>query len=535
MDAQFSRHASQSTKCRRRRQTWHYLNLVYFAALRQVGGDAHRAEDVTQTVFALLARKASSLTRHQTLAGWLHTTTRFTASEALRAERRRLAREQEAHTMHELSTDSAAGHEWEQLRPVIDDALGELREPDREAVLLRFFANLPFAEVGAKLNLSENTARMRVERALDKLRVLLARRGITSTTAALSTALANQAMAAAPASLAATVTGAALSGAAAGAVATTGFIMSTTNLITAVVAVVAIGGGVFQVNRTHRVEVELAALTRDRDGLRAQLSNAQQQAAQTEQEFAALRGEMETLRASNAATSTPGRAAPATVDTATAQRRAEETALSRAQQEVEARRAKRASRSVVNVSTLDTAYRALDPQLNFSPEQIARFKALAVENARRHEELDKLAAAQGMRVTDPAMQALYSQTDAEFGFKVSSSFGADALQTVQHYGDTLPLRVFVEQLAGRLFYTDTPLVAAQANQLVEILSNNMRTAKGQIDTAALDAAAILAQAQSTLSAPQLERFHELVAKFAAEGEAQKKSATAAGIYPSGNR
>src|SRR5262249_32789180 len=81
-----------------------YLNLVYFAALRQVNGDSHGAEEIAQTVFTRLAQKASSLTRHQALAGWLHTTTRFTASEALRTERRRLARETEAHTMHELST-----------------------------------------------------------------------------------------------------------------------------------------------------------------------------------------------------------------------------------------------------------------------------------------------------------------------------------------------------------------------------------------------------------------------------------------------
>src|SRR5471032_102228 len=176
-----------------------YLNLVYFAALRQVGGDAHRAEDVAQTVFTLLARKAESLTRHQALAGWLHTTTRFAASEALRTERRRLAREEEAHTMHELSTDPAAQADWERLRPIIDEALNELGDADREAVLLRFFADQPLAAIGAKLQVSENAARMRVERALEKLHGLLAQRGVTSTAAALAVLLANQAAASAPA------------------------------------------------------------------------------------------------------------------------------------------------------------------------------------------------------------------------------------------------------------------------------------------------------------------------------------------------
>ena len=191
-----------------------YLNLVYFAALRQVGGDAHRAEDVAQLVFTRLADRASALVRHQTLAGWLHTTTRFAASEMMRTERRRLAREQEAHTMHELfpGSNPAAHADWERLRPIIDAALGDLSEADREAVLLRFFAGRPLAEIGARLNVSENTARMRVERALEKLELLLAKRGVTSTSAALGVALGGQTALAAPAGLAASVTSAALAG-----------------------------------------------------------------------------------------------------------------------------------------------------------------------------------------------------------------------------------------------------------------------------------------------------------------------------------
>jgi RNA polymerase sigma factor (sigma-70 family) len=187
-----------------------YLNLVYFAALRQVGGDAHRAEDVAQNVFTLLARKASSLLRHQALAGWLHTTTRFAASEAMRAERRRLVREQEAYAMHATSGDSGNDTEWDRLRPVIDEALAELGDADREAVLLRFFADQPLAAVGAKLQISNNAARMRIDRALDKLHALLAKRGVTSTAAALSAILATHAGAMAPAGLARNVASSAL-------------------------------------------------------------------------------------------------------------------------------------------------------------------------------------------------------------------------------------------------------------------------------------------------------------------------------------
>lgn len=122
--------------------------------------------------------------------------------------------------METSANDPASSAEWERLRPIIDDTLDELSARDREAVLLRFFTNLPHAQIGLKLGVSENTARMRVERALEKLHTALMKRGITSTAAALSLVLANQALAAPPLGLATSVTSAALAAAAKGAIAT---------------------------------------------------------------------------------------------------------------------------------------------------------------------------------------------------------------------------------------------------------------------------------------------------------------------------
>src|SRR5207248_11278409 len=105
-----------------RRQT----DLVYSTALRVVGGDAHLAEDVTQTVFIDLARKAHSLCRCAALSGWLYRHTCYTASKAVRSERRRQAREMEAVAMNAQDDQSDADAVWQQIAPLLDDAMNRL-------------------------------------------------------------------------------------------------------------------------------------------------------------------------------------------------------------------------------------------------------------------------------------------------------------------------------------------------------------------------------------------------------------------------
>lgn len=185
------------------------IGLVYSVALRQSNGDRHRAEDATQAVFADLARKAASLAGRPVLVGWLYRSAQFAAAGLARAEQRRRAREHASHLMQDAN-GAESSPDWDKVRPVLDEALGELAEPDRDAILLRFFDGRPMVEIGARLRVTENTARMRVDRALDKLHAVLARRGIRSTSAALGVALAGQAGAAVPGGFAATVAGAAL-------------------------------------------------------------------------------------------------------------------------------------------------------------------------------------------------------------------------------------------------------------------------------------------------------------------------------------
>lgn len=173
-----------------------HAGMVHAAALRQVN-DASLAEDITQRVFTHLARKASSFSAKVPLAAWLHRATRNESLHALRQQRLRARREHEAAaSMNDIETPPPS---WDSLRPVLDEALHRLGETDRQALLLRFFQGLELRSVGEQLGLSENAARMRVSRALDKLRRGLARRGIRSTSAALSVTLAAHAAEAAPA------------------------------------------------------------------------------------------------------------------------------------------------------------------------------------------------------------------------------------------------------------------------------------------------------------------------------------------------
>jgi len=179
--------------------------LVYSAALRQVGGDVLLAQDVAQSVFIDLARKARALERRPVLTSWLYTSTRFAARKALRARRRRELREQQAHTMQLIDQSSPTPADWEKLRPLLDDALCDLPSGDRDAILMRYFEGQPYAAMAQKLGVAENSARMRSDRALDKLRGSLARRGIVSTAAALGLVLSTSAVAAPPAGLAASL------------------------------------------------------------------------------------------------------------------------------------------------------------------------------------------------------------------------------------------------------------------------------------------------------------------------------------------
>lgn len=222
-----------------------HINLVYSVALRRLG-NIQDAEEVTQAVFVILARKADRLGKGTILSGWLYQAAQHTAANFQRAAQRRQRRDQEAYM--QFAQESQPDVSWQQLSPLLDEAMAKLRPNERDAVVLRFFENRPIRDVAAALGLKEHAAQKRISRATEKLRQIFIKRGIQVSVSVLPALIGSHAVHAAPANLAVIVTnvaaskGAAVSGSTLTLIKRTLQIMAWTKAKVAVVNAVLVAG-----------------------------------------------------------------------------------------------------------------------------------------------------------------------------------------------------------------------------------------------------------------------------------------------------
>lgn len=436
------------------------LRLVYSAAFRQTSRDVHLAEDVTQIVFTTAAQQAKALARHPVISAWLHQTTRNAAIDALRSRQRRLHREETASAMTEVNTEPDNPPDWDKIGPELDKVVDSLRQEDRDAIILRFFGEKSFADIGRQLQLNENAARMRVERALEKMRVALSRKGIVSSVTALSVIMADKAAIAAPAGLGTASVAAALSApAATGVISVLGIlkIMSITKITAGLATVVAL--------------VSLATAVHEYRAARS--------AEQALNDFKATQLAKHTATAqSNPATeSTSSQAEPqksTTPTIAAAPTKAQPENPFAAVMALLTNPAIQAQSSLQTKIRLDTQYASLFKKLNLPPEQLEQFKNLVVE--KQMVAFDSITAANEQGINPFSNPQGFFQVVGAAEKNVDNQIGAllgeSGFKQFNEYQATVPARNTVTILSQALSFTSAPLTDLQSEQVVRALTDH---------------------------------------------------------------
>jgi RNA polymerase sigma factor (sigma-70 family) len=456
-----------------------YINLVYSAAWRQIG-NREEAEEITQAVFLVLARKAKSLRRGTVLSGWLYQTARLTASNALRGEIRRQHREQQAYMQSTLNQPEP--DHWTQVGPLLEQAMSGLSEADRNAIVLRYFENQPLKEVGAALGATDDAAKMRINRALEKLRAFFHKRGVTLSASALGAAISAHSIQAAPAGLSTAVIAAACQGSALTA-STLTLAKGTLKLmawtkINIAAGVAAAGVIALQWGEIRTQKVESASLQ----------SQLQQASLQSEKQLAAIK-ELET-RDETMARSLRSVVRESTQSAAARKAPAPAPVLA-ANPSAASHQGKGLAGIMENIlndpdylkaigeqqaQALKTQYAPLVKQLNLTPDQRDAFYKLITDNVTN-------AMVQGMAMlsgsNNPA--AVSAAADAQKGLEEQMRLllGDNGAAQFKEFQATLPDRQIFDQMKAS--FTDNPLTDDQQQRLLQLMINERKNSVMAVD------------------------------------------------------
>jgi RNA polymerase sigma factor (sigma-70 family) len=166
-----------------------YAGVVYGTCLR-ITANVHDAEELTQDCFFELARRAATV--RSSVGGWLHSLATNRALNAVRSRNRRREHEQDA-AVARSGADSESEVAWSRLEPLLDQAIDDLPEELRTAIILHFLENRPQSEVAARLGVHQSTISRRIQEALDALRARLRESGLVMAVAPLASLLATHA------------------------------------------------------------------------------------------------------------------------------------------------------------------------------------------------------------------------------------------------------------------------------------------------------------------------------------------------------
>ncbi len=439
-----------------------HVNLVYSTALRSAG-NPHAAEEIAQAVFVILARKARSLSPRTVISGWLYQTARLTAANFLRAEIRRQHREQEAYMQSLLNEPEP--NVWPQIAPLLDAAMAGLGEKDRNAVVLRFFENKSLGEVGRALGASEDAAKMRVNRALEKLRKFFSKRGVVLPAALIAGAVSANSVHAAPVGLAATISSSTLAGTAVSTstiIAATKIIAMTTlqkTVITATLAVVA-GAGVYEARQASQLREQNQVLQQQQAPLADQLRQLQRERDDATNRLAALVDELADAKKNPAEVlKLRGEVGALRQEKAIA---GSQNALNKLTANPETRKTLRDQQK----TGMSTLYSDLVKRLNLTPEQAGQLNDLLADHVM--DSIDLITQALHDNKTRGEIDQLFSAQNSALQDQLLALIGPDGMAQYQDYTKNLLSTLTAAQFAGSLT-GDPTTVADKKSQFLQAM------------------------------------------------------------------